>query len=192
MSTVIETNRVLECVGLACPMPVVKTKKAMDEMQPGEVLEVKATDKGSIADLQSWAKRTGHQYIGMKEENGVLRHFIRKASEQEVKREVKYPHTISNDDLSRKLASGEPVHVLDVREPAEYAFARIPGAISVPLGQLEEQLSQLDPNKEYAVICRTGNRSDMACQMLAEKGFTNVKNVVPGMSEWQGATESSN
>lgn len=190
MSSVIETDRVLECEGLACPMPVVKTKKAMDEMKAGEVLEVKATDKGSVADLQSWAKRTGHQYIGLKEENGVFRHFIRKASDSEVKQEMKFAQTISNEELAQKLASGEDIHILDVREPAEFAFVRIPGAISMPLGQLEAKLDQLDPNKEYMVICRTGNRSDMACQILAEKGFSQLKNVLPGMSEWQGPTES--
>jgi rhodanese-related sulfurtransferase len=151
---------------------------------------VRATDKGSVADLQNWARRTGHQYIGLIEENGVFRHFLRKASLNETKAEVNFPHTMSNEELHHKLASGESIIVLDVREPAEYAFEHIPGAISVPLGQLEEKIPQLDPGKEYAVICRTGSRSDMACQILAEHCFSNVKNVLPGMSQWQGATES--
>ncbi|MBR8661213.1 MULTISPECIES: sulfurtransferase TusA family protein [Bacillales] len=186
----IHTDHVLECEQLSCPMPVVKTKKAMEEIMPGEVLEVRATDKGSVADLQNWARRTGHQYIGLIEENGVFRHFLRKASLNETKAEVNFPHTMSNEELHHKLASGESIIVLDVREPAEYAFEHIPGAISVPLGQLEEKIPQLDPGKEYAVICRTGSRSDMACQILAEHCFSNVKNVLPGMSQWQGATES--
>lgn len=186
----IHTDHVLECEQLSCPMPVVKTKKAMEEIMPGEVLEVRATDKGSVADLQNWARRTGHQYIGLIEEDGVFRHFLRKASLNETKAEVNFPHTMSNEELHHKLASGESIIVLDVREPAEYAFEHIPGAISVPLGQLEEKIPQLDPGKEYAVICRTGSRSDMACQILAEHCFSNVKNVLPGMSQWQGATES--
>jgi len=186
----IHTDHVLECEQLSCPMPVVKTKKAMEEIMPGEVLEVRATDKGSVADLQNWARRTGHQYIGLIEENGVFRHFLRKASLNETKAEVNFPHTMSNEELHHKLASGESIIVLDVREPAEYAFEHIPGAISVPLGQLEEKIPQLDPGKEYAVICRTGSRSDMDCQILAEHCFSNVKNVLPGMSQWQGATES--
>lgn len=189
MAVDIHSNRVLECEGLACPMPVVKTKKTIEEMQSGEVLEVRATDRGSVADLQSWASRTGHQYVGMKEEQGVYRHFIRKSSEQETKPEVKFPRVISSEQLQEKLASGEDVQVLDVREPAEYAFQRIPGAISVPAGELERRLDQLNPNQEYYVICRTGNRSDMACQTLTERGFTKVHNVVPGMSGWQGDTE---
>ena len=186
----IQTDRILECERLSCPMPVLKTKKAMEEMKPGEVLEVRATDKGSVADLQSWAKRTGHHYIGLVEENGIFRHFLRKASDNETKAEVQFPHIISNEELEQKLTSCESIIVLDVREPAEFAFGHIPGALSVPLGQLEEKIGQLDPGKAYAVICRTGNRSDLACQMLAERGFSNVKNVVPGMSRWQGATES--
>jgi len=189
MTTMIQTNRVVNCEGLACPMPVVKTKKAMEEIQSGEVLEVRATDKGSVADLQSWANRTGHQYIGLREENGVFRHFLRKASEQETKCETTYPHVVRNDELVEKLASGGKINVLDVREPAEYSFARIPGAVSIPIGELEERLGQLKQDQEYYVVCRTGTRSDMACQWLAERGFSKVKNVVPGMSGWQGATE---
>lgn len=187
--TAVQTNRVVDCENLACPMPVVKTKRAIEEIESGEVLEVRATDKGSVADLQSWANRTGHQYIGLKEEDGIFRHFLRKASEQEMKSETKYPYVVRNEQLAEKLASGEKINVLDVREPAEYSFARIPGAISIPMGELEDKLGQLQQDEEYYVICRTGTRSDMACQLLAERGFSKVKNVVPGMSGWPGATE---
>ena len=189
MATTIMTNQVLDCEGLACPMPIVKTKKAIEQLNAGEVLEVRATDKGSVADLQSWADRTGHQYIGLKEEGGVLRHFLRKSPDNETKPETKHPHTISNDELNRKLAAGGSFTVLDVREPAEYSFNRIPGAISIPMGELEQKLSSLPKDKEYLVVCRTGTRSDLACQRLVEHGYTNVKNVVPGMSQWEGPTE---
>ncbi|MFE5324381.1 sulfurtransferase TusA family protein [Paenibacillus sp. NPDC056579] len=188
MNTV-NVNQVLECEGLACPLPVVRTKKAMDEMKSGEVLEVRATDKGSVADLQSWAKRTGHQYIGLKEEDGVFRHFIRKADASETKKEVIYPHTITNEEILTKLSAGEKLHLIDVREPAEYAFGRIPGAVSIPAGEIGDRIHELDPNQEYFVVCRTGTRSDMVCQMLNEQGFQQVKNVVPGMSGWTGEME---
>lgn len=190
MSIQIQSNQVLECVGLACPMPVVKTKKTIESMNAGEVLEVRATDKGSVADLQSWASRTGHQYIGLTEEGGVFRHFLRKASDNEAKAETKHPHTASNDELNAKLDAGERVQVLDVREPAEFAFKRIPGAISIPFGDLANQLGRLNSNETYYVVCRTGNRSDMACQLLAEHGFAHTINVLPGMSGWTGKTEA--
>lgn len=189
--SIVQVDRILECEGLACPLPVVRTKKAMDEMKAGEVLEVRATDKGSVADLQGWAKRTGHQYIGLKEENGIYRHFIRKAEAAELKKEIRYPHTITNEEIQKKLEAGEKLNIVDVREPAEYAFGRIPGAVSIPLGELEQRLGELKQDEEYVIVCRTGNRSDMACQLLSEKGFTKVKNVTPGMSEWSASIEKN-
>ncbi|QRG67748.1 sulfurtransferase TusA family protein [Brevibacillus choshinensis] len=186
----ISVDKILDCKGLACPMPIVRTKKAMDELQPGQVMEVQATDKGSLADMQGWAKNTGHQYLGTIHDGDVLKHFLRKANAHEAKEETMYPHTISNDDLLKKWQAKEPIVVLDVREPAEYAFERIPMSISIPLGVLEGRLSELQPDAETYVICRSGNRSDLACQLLAEKGFTRVKNVIPGMSGWTGPTEN--
>ncbi|CAG7607683.1 Sulfur carrier protein TusA [Paenibacillus solanacearum] len=182
--TKLQVNRTLECEGLACPLPVVRTKKTIDEMSAGEVLEVRATDTGSIADLKSWSGRTGHHYLGMKEEGGVFRHYIRKAEPSDTKPEQTYPHTAGNEEVHAKLASGEPVTVIDVREPAEYAFGRIPGAVSIPLGQLEQRLDSLDSEAVYYVVCRTGTRSDMACRIMADKGFRSVHNVLPGMSLW--------
>ncbi|MFD0962244.1 sulfurtransferase TusA family protein [Paenibacillus chungangensis] len=187
--TTMQVDRTLECEGLACPLPVVRTKKAIEELNTGEVLEVRATDKGSVADLQSWAKRTGHQYIGMNEQEGVFRHYIRKSNPLETREETKHPHTITNEDIQRKLSAGEKLNIIDVREPAEYAFGRIPGARSIPLNELENHVPDLDPNEMYTLVCRTGHRSDTACQTLTEKGFKNVKNAVQGMSEWTGEVE---
>ncbi|MGM9927861.1 MAG: sulfurtransferase TusA family protein [Bacillus sp. (in: firmicutes)] len=72
------SNKVLDAKGLACPMPIVKTKKAMNELQSGEVLEVHATDKGAKADLAAWAKSGGHELLQATEENGVFKFFIQK------------------------------------------------------------------------------------------------------------------
>lgn len=187
----IKANQTLDCKGLACPMPIVKTKKAMDRLEAGQVIEVQATDKGSLADIQGWAKNTGHQYIGTIEEGNVLKHYIRKSAPEEVKDEKKHPYIVSAEELENKLAAGENVVVLDVREPAEYAFNRIPGAVSIPLGELESRIHELNPDDDIHVVCRTGIRSDLACRLLAEKGFKNVKNVEPGMSGWTGPTEKN-
>lgn len=179
-------DRSLDCKGLSCPMPIVRTKKAIDQMEPGQVLEVVATDAGSVADVKGWTSRTGHQFLGTQTQDKVFRHYIRKSRPEETQPEKTYPHVISNDELQNKLADC-PV-LLDVREPAEYAFSHIPGAISVPMGQIEERIGELNKfkNQPVCVVCRTGNRSEVACQILTENGFGNVKNVVPGMSEWQG------
>lgn len=183
----LKTNSVLDAKGLACPMPIVKTKKAMNNLEGGQVLEVQATDKGSKADLKAWAESTGHQYLGTLEEGDVLKHYIRKASGDEVV-EKKHPDVVSNEDLEATISSGKDILVLDVREVAEFAFNHIPEAISIPLGQLENRFDELDKDKEIYVICRTGSRSDLASQKLTENGFVNVKNVVPGMNNWTGNT----
>ena len=172
----------LDAKGLACPMPIVRTKKAMNDVAEGQVLEVQATDKGSTADLAAWAKSVGHQYIGTHEEVGVLFHYIRKCSaENGGMTEKKYEQVISNEEITARDGI-----VLDVREAAEYAFGHVPGAKSIPMGELEERLDELDKEQEIYVICRTGTRSDMAAQMLSEKGFSKVYNVLPGMSDWNG------
>ncbi|TXK84378.1 sulfurtransferase TusA family protein [Paenibacillus sp. N3.4] len=184
----IQVNHMLDAKGLACPMPIVKTKKAMQELLPGHVLEVQATDKGSIADIQSWSAKTGHAYLGNKIQGDIIHHYLQKSNASDVKPEAMYPTTLSNDELQLKLEqSNEDSLVIDVREPAEYAFGHIPGARSIPLGVLEERLPSLDPTKTIYVICRTGTRSDMAAQRLSNKGFTKVTNIIPGMSEWTGS-----
>ncbi|MBO7743785.1 sulfurtransferase TusA family protein [Paenibacillus sp. MWE-103] len=176
---------------MACPMPIVRTKKAMDWLQAGQVIEVQATDKGSLADIQGWAKNSGHEYLGTVCEGDLQKHYLRKSNNDEAKEPKKFANTISNEELMQKLANGEKVKVLDVREPAEYAFRHIPGAMSIPLDELESRMEELNPWEEIHVMCRTGNRSDMACQLLAEKGFKLVKNVVQGMSEWTGPIEQN-
>ncbi len=183
----IKVDMSLDCKGLACPMPIVKTKKAMEGLTSGQVIKVQATDKGSTVDIQSWAGKVGHQYIGTKHEGDLLMHYVRKAHEHEVNEVVKYPHTITNAELQDIVLSGEECTVVDVREAAEFAFGHIPAAISVPLGELDS--AALDKTKQIYVVCRTGNRSDVACQMLKEKGYLNVTNVIPGMLEWQGNVE---
>ncbi|PGZ75223.1 hypothetical protein COE49_06415 [Bacillus sp. AFS029637] len=183
----INVNMSLDCKGLACPMPIVKTKKAMEGLASGQVIEIEATDKGSTVDIQSWANKVGHQYIGTKQEGDILMHYVRKAHEHEVNEAVKYPYTISNAELQDIVSRGEECIILDVREAAEFAFSHISSAISVPLGELDSAV--LDQEKQIYVVCRTGNRSDIACQMLKEKGYSNVKNVIPGMLEWQGNME---
>lgn len=181
----IQSNVMLDAKGLACPMPIVRTKKAMKDMESGQVLEVEATDKGSKADVKAWAESAGHQYLGTIEEGYVLKHYLRKSSD-EGKEPHSFPHVADNEQLGQKLQSGEQIVVLDVREPAEYAFMHIPNAVSIPLGELEGRLGELNKQDEIYVVCRTGTRSDMAAQKLAANGFDRIFNVVPGMSSWSG------
>src|SRR5690606_24153061 len=114
----IRADHVLDAKGLACPMPIVRTKKAVNELEPGQVIEIQATDKGSKADLEAWAKSSGHQYLGTTEDGEVLKHYLRKASSEEVNEEKKYPHVIQNDQLQQKLEAREEIVIVDVREQA--------------------------------------------------------------------------
>lgn len=186
----IKTNSVLDAKGLACPMPIVKTKKAINGLEPGEVLEIQATDKGSTADLKAWAQSTGHQYLGTVEEGTVLKHYLRKSSEEETEQK-KHPNVMRNEELQQKIDANQDIVVLDVRESAEYAFSHIPNAKSVPLGELNKYLNEFDKETEIHVVCRTGNRSDLAAQQLKAAGFEKVINIVPGMSKWTGPTRKS-
>ncbi|MGN7385872.1 sulfurtransferase TusA family protein [Sporosarcina sp. SAFN-015] len=74
-----DVKKVLDAKGLACPMPVVRARKTMKEMEVGEIIEIQATDKGSVADLTAWAKSSGHKMIDQKEEAGVFMFWIKKA-----------------------------------------------------------------------------------------------------------------
>lgn len=69
----------LDAKGLACPMPIVKTKKAIDTIASGEILEVLVTDKGALNDFKAWSQAGGHTIVEQKEEAGVLYFYIQKA-----------------------------------------------------------------------------------------------------------------
>ena len=184
----IKTDIVLDARGLACPMPIVRTKKTMKTLEPGQVVEVQATDKGSTADLRAWANSPGNQYLGTIEEGDVLRHYVRKSSGDE--QEAPAFKSVVTNDTVETVRNNPDTLILDVRETAEYAFSHIPNAVNIPLGELETRIGELDTAKTIYVVCRTGSRSDLACQQLDAKGF-NVQNVIPGMSDWKYDTHQT-
>ncbi|MBP8244119.1 MAG: rhodanese-like domain-containing protein [Chitinophagaceae bacterium] len=89
--------------------------------------------------------------------------------------------------------SGEDVVFLDVRTPEEFngtaaeKFGAIKGAINIPVQELEQRIKELDAyrNKKIVVYCSHSNRSPMASYLLTENGFTNISNMLGGMSVWQ-------
>jgi len=74
----VKADQVLDCKGDVCPMPILKTKKAMDSLAPGQVLEMQSTDPGSHADLLSWCERTGNELLEKQEEGGVYTYWVKK------------------------------------------------------------------------------------------------------------------
>lgn len=74
----ITPDQILDCSGLACPMPILKTKKAIDGLQVGQVLEMIATDPGSTSDMDAWTRKTGHELVGSAQEGNKFIFYIRK------------------------------------------------------------------------------------------------------------------
>jgi tRNA 2-thiouridine synthesizing protein A len=72
----------LDCVGLYCPMPIYNTAKKLKEMKPGQVLEVLADDEGIKEDMPAWCKTTGNELVGLKEEKGQYKAYVRKAEKK--------------------------------------------------------------------------------------------------------------
>ena len=70
--------KTLDCTGLLCPMPVVKTFKAMKELAVGDILEMIATDPGAMPDMKAWANQTKHELLEAKEDAGKFKFLIKK------------------------------------------------------------------------------------------------------------------
>lgn len=91
------------------------------------------------------------------------------------------PREIDVDELAERLALGATV--VDVREVAEYEEAHVPGAILVPLSELEARVDEIPGDEPVLVICRSGARSARACEFLAPLG-RDVTNVAGGTLAW--------
>lgn len=73
-----DADKVLDAKGLACPMPIVKTKKAIDQLLSGQILEIHTTDKGAKNDLTAWAKSGGHELLKQEDDNNIFKFWIKK------------------------------------------------------------------------------------------------------------------
>lgn len=73
----IKPDETLDCRGMACPMPVLKTKKAIGNMQSGQILEILATDPGTKNDMPAFATRAGHEYLGEEEDEGFTKFYLK-------------------------------------------------------------------------------------------------------------------
>lgn len=81
MSAEFDTTETLDVKGVSCPMPVVKTKQAIDELDVGDVLEVLATDSGSMSDIQGWASGTdGVELLDQTDDGDVYKHYVEKTA----------------------------------------------------------------------------------------------------------------
>ena len=78
MADVFKEDQVFDCSGMLCPMPVVKTFKAMKELQSGQILKMIATDPGAPPDMEAWSRQTGNEMLRSMTEDGKFVFFLRK------------------------------------------------------------------------------------------------------------------
>lgn len=78
MSVGFQMDQSLDCRELCCPLPILRTRKALDRMTVGQVLKMVATDPAAKPDMIAFSKQTGHELLASKEEDGLLIFYIRK------------------------------------------------------------------------------------------------------------------
>lgn len=78
MHTQVQPDRTLDCRGLFCPLPIVKTRDAVRVMDVGQTLEMLSDDPASDADMRSWARRTGHELVAVTKDGPIYRFLVRK------------------------------------------------------------------------------------------------------------------
>jgi sulfur-carrier protein adenylyltransferase/sulfurtransferase len=102
------------------------------------------------------------------------------------------PDEVSVQEMKRALENPKlGIGVVDVREPDEYQIAHIDGVPLFPLSTLQQRFTELDPNKQYYIHCKSGVRSLRALQFLREQGFKYLKSVKGGISAWADEVDHS-
>ena len=99
---------------------------------------------------------------------------------------------ITATELKQRLDNGDDLQILDVREANEVAVARIPNTIHIPLGQVINRMSEIDPTRETVVHCKMGGRSARAIDALQRSGFTgDLVNLAGGITAWSNDVDPS-
>lgn len=78
MEKTLQADRELDARGLNCPLPILRTKKALNDLASGQVLRILATDPGSVRDFQAFAKQTGHELLQHADHDGVFTFLLRR------------------------------------------------------------------------------------------------------------------
>jgi len=97
---------------------------------------------------------------------------------------------ISATDLKRRLDAGDDIQLIDVRQPDEWAFAKIEGAKLIPLGELMNRRDEIDESRETVIHCKSGMRSARAVQVLQQAGYKgDIKNLKGGITAWSNEVD---
>jgi adenylyltransferase/sulfurtransferase len=107
-------------------------------------------------------------------------------------KEDENPNEVTVQDMKKALDDPKlGIKVVDVREPFEYEIARIEGVPLLPMSELQQRFTELDPNTQYYLLCKVGARSHSAVEFLREQGFKYVKNVKGGTNAWSDEIDRS-
>ena len=99
--------------------------------------------------------------------------------------------SLTPQELKQRLDAGEPLVLLDVREPYELEISRLPNIKHIPMAQVAERVHELNPADEIVVICRSGGRSGQITRLLLQMGFRRVKNLTGGMNAYAQEVDPS-
>ena len=99
---------------------------------------------------------------------------------------------ITATELKQRLDNGDDIQIIDVREADEVAIASIPNTVHIPLGQIINRMSEIDPARETVVHCKMGGRSARAIMALKQSGFSgNLINLKGGIIGWSNEVDPS-
>lgn len=97
---------------------------------------------------------------------------------------------ISATELKKRIDEGGDIQLVDVRQPDEHAFAKIPGAKLIPLADVVRRMGELSPDRETIIHCKMGGRSARAIDMLRQAGYTGeLKNLKGGITAWSNEVD---
>ncbi|HEX2640203.1 MAG TPA: rhodanese-like domain-containing protein [Pyrinomonadaceae bacterium] len=97
---------------------------------------------------------------------------------------------ISATELKQLMDSGADVQLIDVRQPDEHDFARIPGSKLIPLGDIIKRMDEIDPNRDTVIHCKMGGRSAKAIEALRHAGFKGkLRNLRGGITAWSNEVD---
>ena len=104
---------------------------------------------------------------------------------------MKLPSQLSPAQVKQLLDVGQPLVLLDVREPQEVALVRIAGAVHIPMGDIPGRVHELDPDADIVVYCHHGIRSANVAGFLMQREFTSVANLSGGIDAWSLTVDPS-
>lgn len=101
-----------------------------------------------------------------------------------------YMEQITASELKARLDGGDDIQLIDVRQPDEYAFAKIEGAKLIPLGEIMSRMNELDQTRDTVIHCKMGGRSARAIEFLRSAGYTgSLKNLAGGITAWSNEVD---